>query len=321
MTEPSTGFLTHDLFFWYDHGPSALFRRLGQVEPYPHVESPEAKRRLRGLLEVSGLTSRLHPLTARPASDEELLRVHSARLIDTVRRVSETDGADVGEGAWVPRGGDTILRLAAGGAITAAEAVASGEVRNAYALLRPAGHHAEPDKAMGFCVFANTAVAIRHMQRVHGARRIVLIDWDVHHGNGAETIFWTDPDVLTISIHQDGLYPMGRGRFEDRGEGAGEGRNINLPLPAGSGHGAYVEAAQRLFAPAIRAFRPDMVFVSSGYDASVFDPLGRMLAHRETYAEMIGAVMEAAEEVCGGRVVVVHEGGIPPSMPPTARRP
>lgn len=311
-----TGFATHELFFWFDHGPAALFRRQGFIEPGPHVESPEAKRRVRGLLEASGILQSLKPLPAREATDQELLLFHTREHLDRVAALSAGPGGDSGEGAWVPNGGDRIARLSAGTAIATAEAVVTGEVRNAYALLRPAGHHAVSDMGMGFCIYNNVVLATQVARVQHGVQRALIIDWDVHHGNGTQSAFYGDPDALTISIHQDGLYPASSGRLEETGEGPGEGRNINVPLPAGSGHEAYTAVARRILAPAIEKFRPDLILVSCGFDSAVFDPLGRMLCHADTYREMIRIVMQAAENVCGGRLVVVHEGGYSPVYAP-----
>ena len=150
------------------------------------------------------------------------------------------------------RWGDEIAALAAGGSIVAADAVLDGTVDNAYALVRPPGHHAEPGQSMGFCVFSNIGIAIRHAQQVRGVGRVAVVDWDVHHGNGTETIFLSDPNVLSISLHQDEHYPPGRGRVDVVGEGAGRGTNLNIPLPPGSGIAAYGLAFERVVVPALR---------------------------------------------------------------------
>jgi len=312
----ATGFVTHELFYWYEHGSSALFGRRPGVEPYLHVDTPEAKRRVRNLFEVSGLTGLLLPLDFEAADDKALLRVHDPEYVARVRKMSDGPGGDAGSGAWVPMGGDRIVRLAAGAAMAVADAVLDGCVANGYALTRPAGHHAVRARGMGFCVFNNVAIAARHALARQDVARVAIVDWDVHHGNGAQDIFYDDPSVLTISLHQDGLYPMGGGTMAETGSGAGLGHNINIPLPAGSGHDAYVAAVERAVVPALRAFRPDLVIIASGYDAAVFDPLGRMLAHSGTYRAMTGLVIQAADDLCGGRVVVVHEGGYSPVYAP-----
>ena len=173
-----------------------------------------------------------------------------------------------------------------------------------------------PSAGRGFCAFGNTALAALHAKAAHGVERLAIVDWDVHHGNGTEDAFYDDPDVLTISIHQDGNYPEGRGRIEDRGEGAGLGANINMPLPPGSGHGAYVAAIEQVVLPALRRFQPYLIMIASGVDASARDPMGRMLCSAETFRAMTEHMMTAADQLCGGRLVACHEGGYAPTHTP-----
>ena len=185
----------------------------------------------------------------------------------------------------------------------------AGKVRNAYALIRPPGHHAEADRGRGFCVFANNVLLVHHLRRKHSVKRVAIVDWDVHHGNSQEGAFLRDPSVLTISLHQDNYYPPMSGAIEVNGEGPGLGANINVPLPPGSGHGAYVDAWQRVVVPAVRRFRPDFLIASSGFDGSAMDPLGRNMATSETYRELARLTVGLAEELCGGRLLALHEGG------------
>jgi acetoin utilization deacetylase AcuC-like enzyme len=158
---------------------------------------------------------------------------------------------------------------------------------------------------MGFCIFNNVAIAIRQLQRTGALERVAVVDWDVHHGNGTQAIFYEDPDVLVISVHQDGCFPRESGLIAERGAGAGEGATVNVPLPAGAGHEAYLEAFRRVVIPALERFGPELVVVSSGFDASVYDPLGRMLLHSGSYR----AVAELLLKATGGRLAVIHEGG------------
>src|SRR5262249_36652641 len=176
----------------------------------------------------------------------ELLRFHARRYVGSIRAMSEASGGDAGEGAPFGPGSFEVALLAAGGTITAVDAVLDGRVRNAYALVRPPGHHAEADLGRGFCIFGNRGVAIRPRRAARGRGRVAVVDWDVHHGNGAQKAFYRDPGVLTISIHQDRWYPQDSGSIDERGEGPGAGFNINIPLPPGSGHGAYLAAVSRV---------------------------------------------------------------------------
>jgi acetoin utilization deacetylase AcuC-like enzyme len=202
-----------------------------------------------------------------------------------------------------------IAALSAGLAKGALIAVLQGNLTNAYALSRPPGHHCTADTPQGFCMLANIAIAIRAAQAAGLVRRVAVLDWDVHHGNGTEAIFYDDPDVLTVSLHQENNFPLTTGAFADRGRGAGLGANLNIPLPPGTGHLAYLAAMERLALPAIRAFRPEVVIVACGYDAALNDPLGRMLATAQTFHDMTVQVMTLANDLCDGRLVMVHEGG------------
>jgi acetoin utilization deacetylase AcuC-like enzyme len=304
-----TGLVTHERYYWHDNGPAAGTARPDgwSIEPGAHVESPESKRRLQALLAASGYIDRLTPISPRPATRDELLRFHTPAHVDVVATAAAW--TSIGRQAVVGPGSYDIALLAAGGVIAATDAVISGHVTNAYALVRPPGHHAEADRAMGFCLFGNIVVAALHARAVHGVRRIAIVDWDVHHGNGTQSAFYTDPEALTISIHQDGRFPRDSGSLAERGEADGVGTNINVPLPPGSGHGAYLDALERVIVPALRRFRPDLIFVASGYDAGGYDPMAHMMAHTGTFRAMAEAVVQEADELAGGQLVVVHEGG------------
>jgi acetoin utilization deacetylase AcuC-like enzyme len=271
-----------------------------------HVESVATKRRFLNLLAVSNLLGELTTIAVRPATEDQLLAVHTPAHVARIAELSAARGGDAGDGTTAfGHGGFEIALLAAGGAIAAVEAVAGGVVHNAYALVRPPGHHAVPDRGQGFCIFNNIAIAIRHVQAALGAERIAVVDWDVHHGNGTQAVFYEDPEVLTISVHQDRCYPPDSGLLDERGAGAGLGANLNIPLPAGSGHDAYLATFERVIIPALDRFRPDLVIVASGLDANVYDPMGRMLLHSDTYRSLTELMMQAAD----GRLAVIHEGG------------
>ncbi len=309
----TTGFVWHERYAWHDAGTAS---QSAWSEPYPALDRPESKRRLKSLIEASGLAEKLVPIAPRQATVEDLLRVHTAEYVERIRTLSEAGGGDAGESARFGPDGHLAASLAVGGCIEAVDAVLDGRAGNAYALVRPCGHHAEPDRGRGFCIFANAALAVRYAQSIRGVGRVAVIDWDVHHGNGTQTAFYDDPTVLTVSMHQDRCYPTDSGGLDEIGAGAGRGYNINLPLPPGSGHGAYLAALERLVLPAVREFRPDLIVVASGFDAAVSDPLGRMLCYSETYRLMTRQIMHAAETACGGRLVFCHEGGYSPTYVP-----
>jgi len=295
---------------WHDTGSGASeLPAGGWLEPGVHSENPATKRRLKNLLDATGLTDGLHPLAPRAATQEELLRVHTGAYVDRIRELSMGRGGDAGSEAPFGNGSFEIAQLAAGGTITAIDAVLDGTVANAYALVRPPGHHALPDLGMGFCIFANVAVGIRHAQASRGIGRVAVVDWDVHHGNGTQAVFWDDPSVLTISVHQAGLYPSRSGLLEETGGVAAVGTALNVPLPAGSGTGAYLAAIDRVVVPALEAFAPELIVIACGFDAGALDPLGRMLLPAAAFGEMTARLLAAADRLCGGRLVASHEGG------------
>lgn len=312
-----TGFVWHETFMWHDQGSYAgVLPPGGFVQPGRHFDTSDTKRRFKNLLDASGLSETLCPIAPRVATDEELLRVHASEYLERIRALSAAGGGDAGLFAPIGAGGFEIAARAAGGVISAVEAVVRGDITNAYALVRPAGHHAEPEQGKGFCVFGNVAIAARHAQRALGLKRVAIVDWDVHHGNGAQKIFWSDPTVLTISVHQDRSFPPDSGFLEELGAGEGTGHNINIPLPAGCGHDTYIDAFARCVVPALRAFRPELILVSCGFDAGAMDPLGRMVLHSETFRQLTAFMMDIAGELCGGRLVLAHEGGYSEPMVP-----
>jgi acetoin utilization deacetylase AcuC-like enzyme len=306
----ATGLVCHERYFWHDAGSGAGFSEVNPyAQPDRHPESPDSKRRFLALLEVSGLADHLTRIPPRLATVAELQYFHTPEYIDRVAAVSASGGGAVGDSATIGPGSFDIARLSAGGCIAAVDAVIGGRVRNTYALVRPPGHHAESNQGRGYCVFGNAVIAIRHAQRALGVGRVAVVDWDVHHGNGTETAFYDDPSVLTISVHQDRHYPIDRGHLSDTGTGAGAHTNLNIPLPAGSGHDAYLAAFDRVILPALRRYRPELIVITSGLDASAMDPLGRMMCTSETYREMTRRLLTVADECCDGRLVATHEGG------------
>lgn len=308
-----TGFWWDERCFWHSGGNYAFLAPVGGlIQPLAAgglPESPETKRRLKNLLEVTGLIRELAVSSAPAASEEELLRVHPRDYLSEFKRLSDAGGGELGERTPFGRGGYELAALSAGLAIAALRGVLSGEQANAYALSRPPGHHCLPAKPMGFCLLANIAIAIEAALAEKRAGRLAVVDWDVHHGNGTEAIFYERSDVLTISLHQENNYPRDSGAIGARGSGKGEGYNINVPLPPGAGHAAYIHAFERIVLPALSRYHPDAIVVACGYDASGVDPLSRMLATSETFAAMTHMAKAAADDLCGGRLLLVHEGG------------
>ncbi len=317
----STGFVWHERYMWHNTGRASgpfLSDAGGWLEPdWRHTENSETKRRFRNLLDVTGLLDQLTRIDPRPASVEEIRRFHTADYVEHVRALSAGSGGEGVDGTTViGKGTYEVALLSAGGVLEAVDAVLDGRVENVYALVRPPGHHALPDAAMGFCIFGNVAIAAHHARSVRGLDRIAIVDWDVHHANGTQTAFYDDPSVLTISLHQDNCFPPDSGAIEESGEGAGEGYNINIPLPPGSGDGAYVAAFERVVVPALERFGPDLIIVASGLDASAMDPLGRMMLSPDGYARLTRFMVDAAASLCDGRLVVEHEGGYSAELVP-----
>ncbi|KAA2267156.1 class II histone deacetylase [Solihabitans fulvus] len=317
----ATGYVYHELYAWHDTGSFVGMLpadpRLG-LQPFQHFENAETKRRIHELIVATGLIDRLVRIGPRKATDEEILLAHTEDHLRRMVEQSEQDrGGDAGDGGSpFGKGGVEIARLAAGGVIEAVQAVLDGTVDNAYALVRPPGHHALREHGMGFCMFANLVIAAKAARRSHGVERIAVVDWDVHHGNGTQAAFADDPATLTISVHQDRVFPPDSGHLHERGTGAGAGYALNIPLPPGTGNGGYLEAMRRVIVPALHRFRPDLILVASGYDANAADPLARQMVTSAGYRELTGLLLEAAAELCGGRVAMSHEGGYNPVYVP-----
>lgn len=278
------------------------------AEPIHHPSSPAIAGRAKHLMDLYGISDVMTRIAPVVAGDEALLRCHGRAYLDHVHECDQA-GGDTGFGAPIGRGGERIARVSTGGVMAAAASVTNGDVDVAYALVRPPGHHAERERGRGFCVYANVAIAARDIQARFGIERIAIVDWDVHHGNGTQDAFYDDPSVLFISLHQEQLFPVDSGMLDETGEGKGEGYNLNIPLPAGTGNEGYLAAMDRIVGPVLRAYRPDLLIISAGQDASVFDPLGRMSVTTRGYRQMTERMLAIADEVAGGRLVVAQEGG------------
>ena len=306
----ATGFVWHERYAWHDaRGLLDTFDRTALFEPEPSLETGTTKRRLRNLIDAGGLLQSLVEIEPRPAADDELARVHARGYVDRIREASSDLGGDAGGSTPFGRWTYEIAALAAGGCLAAVDAVLEERVENAYALVRPPGHHAGPNGGCGYCVFNNVALAALHLRQTHGLRRVAIVDWDVHHGNGTQETFWSDPTVLTISVHQEDLFPPASGLSSDVGGGAGAGANINVPLPAGAGRAAYLDVLDRVVVPALERFAPEFILVACGLDAGMLDPLGRMNLTSECFAMMTARLSATAASLCRSRLVLCHEGG------------
>ena len=306
----ATGWVCHERYFWHDQGSAAAYVPAGGfVEPELHVDNPASKRRFRNLVDVSGLSEYLIQIKPRYANEAEIRRLHKQDYIDRVKELSRGRGGDAGENALVGPNTFEIACLAVGGCIEAVDAVLDNQVENCFALVRPPGHHAEPTRGRGYCIFGNVALAVLHARQVRGIKRIAVVDWDVHHGNGTQVAFYQDPSVLTISIHQDRLFLHDMGLVGEVGTGPGRGYNINIPLPPGSGSGAYQAVFHRIVRPALDIFKPDLIFVSCGFDACAIDPLSRQILYSDDFRFMTREVLEAASDHCDGKIVLCQEGG------------
>lgn len=318
MSERRTAYVWDEWCFWHDPGNYALMAKPGGfIEPYGrHIENPDPKRRLHNLLVASGLASQFIHLPARDATDQELRLIHTGAHVEKVRTTAAAGGGEVGVGAPIGANGWQAAVRSAGAALAATDAIFTGQADVAYALTRPPGHHAEPDRAMGFCVFANAALAMQHAIETWGVLRGAIVDWDVHFGNGTYAAFASRPDVFAISIHQQGGYSQVSGEVDEIGSGAGAGYSMNIPLPPGCGIGAYREAFERLILPALDAFKPNFIIVPCGYDAGRYDPLGRMLLDDVAFRWMTKAMVDVARRHAKGRLLLVHEGGYCPVSVP-----
>ncbi|MEM9778770.1 MAG: class II histone deacetylase [Pseudomonadota bacterium] len=308
-----TGFFWDERCFWHSGGNYALTAPVGGTVQPPATgglpESPESKRRLLNLIRVTGLADTLTLTGAAMISRAALERVHTAAYLDTFQAASDSGGGELGLRTPFGPGSFEIAQGSASLVCGAVDAVLSGDLENAYALARPPGHHCLPDWPNGFCLMNNVAIAAEHALASGQVKRIAILDWDVHHGNGTEAIFYDRAEVLTVSIHQERNYPLDTGDLSDRGRGEGLGTNLNIPLPPGAGHAVYLAAMEQLAAPAIRAHKPDLILVACGFDASGVDPLSRMLAGSQTFAELTRQTRALAADLCDGRLVLAHEGG------------
>ena len=280
------------------------------VPPGHRPECPQRYDAVLGGLKKSDYFSTLKPYQPRAATDDEITACHSRDYLMRVRREIESGANRLTTGdTFVCRQSLKAADYASGAACVAVDAVLSGEAKNAFCLTRPPGHHATADRGMGFCLFNNAAIAARYAQRKHGLGKVLIVDWDVHHGNGSQSIFYDDGSVFYFSTHQYPWYPWKWGRREETGHGPGLGTNLNCPLPRGAGRKEFLTAFHHELAPAIDRFKPELIILSAGFDARHGDPLGRLELTDQDYHDLTGLVLEMARQHSEGRVVSILEGG------------
>ncbi len=325
MPAKRTGFVFDEHSLHHDTGEeSTVLTRHGsfEVAPEPHPASLTIIRRIKQFLDGTGLTEQMQPIAARRATVDEIAAYHTREYIEGIRLHAEEGGPK--QGLWGSIDEETVLSpgsfeaalYAAGGSMNAVSAVMRGEVHNAYALLRPPGHHAMKNQAMGFCIFNNTVLAAHHARNAFGLERIMIVDWDVHHGNGTQDAFYADPGVLFVSLHQENWYPKLWGELEQVGSGAGAGYTVNIPLPAGTGDRGYRAAFEQLVVPIGLRYRPQLILITAGQDASWLDPLAQMMVTMSGFRDISTMMVNLAEEVCDGRLVMLQAGGYSPAYTP-----
>ncbi len=274
-----------------------------------HPESPNRLRAIMQRLEQTGTGAKLSRIEPRKAEDEWVTLVHEPGYVASLDQQAPTHGRiSLDADTAMSPGTLTAAYLAAGGALAGVDAIMAGEVQHAFCAVRPPGHHAEADRAMGFCFFNNVAIAARYVQKRYGLQRVLIVDWDVHHGNGTQHSFESDPSVLFFSTHQYPHYP-GTGRASERGSGLAEGLTINVPMEAGEGDEEYRAVFQKVLVPAADLFMPDFVILSAGFDAHREDPLASMGLTEDGYQDLTVIVADIAKRHCQGRLLSSLEGG------------
>jgi acetoin utilization deacetylase AcuC-like enzyme len=291
-----TGFIYHNEYLRHDTGSG----------------HPERSDRLRAIVErlnQSGIMGRMRQIQPVPASLDWIEKVHPPEYVQMIERrcLAGEPVLDSGD-THVCRESYSIALLAAGGVLRAVDEVLQANSKTVFCAIRPPGHHAETDSVLGFCLFNNVAIGTRYAQQKYGIDRVAILDWDVHHGNGTQEIFWTDPSVLYVSTHQYPLWP-GTGASNETGDGNGEGFTLNCPMRPGSGEREYVEVFQERIMPALHKFRPELLMISAGFDAHRDDPLANINLTNESFAKMTELAMDIAIKYCGGKLVSVLEGG------------
>lgn len=291
---PRTGLVYHTDYLKHDPG-----------------EHPEVRERLGAILdslEKFGLLAELEHLTPRRATEEEVALVHDPAYIEKISRMAVSGGGMLDEDTVVSPATYEVAMLAVGGVLTAVEKVMTGEVDNAFALVRPPGHHAARGRGMGFCIFNNIAVGASFLLQRYGLERILIVDWDAHHGDGLQSIFYEEPRVLYFSVHQEGIFPY-KGWINEIGTGPGEGYNINVPVPKGTSDAGMYYIFTQLLEPVVERYKPQFIFIACGTDAHFYDYLSNLEITAAGFGRMTRHVMDMARTFCQGRVVAALEGG------------
>lgn len=291
----TTAYLTHESFTTHDFP--------GHPEHAGRIEAVWAR------LREQGLSDRLLQIEPSPATDEQILAVHSAAQLKRLNAVAGQDRiVRLDPDTYALPASPAVARMAAGAAIGAVDAVCGGGADNAIAIVRPPGHHATRDRQMGFCLLNNIAIAAKHAQTRHAARKVLILDYDVHHGNGSQDIFYSDPTLMFMSIHKSPFYP-GSGAMEETGAGAGKGYTLNVPIAGGFGDSAYQQIFDDVIWSAAEGFAPDLMLISAGFDAHWADPLAGMQLSLGGYDHLARECIKMAERFCGGKIIFVMEGG------------
>jgi acetoin utilization deacetylase AcuC-like enzyme len=291
-----TGLVYHPDFLEHDMGSG-------------HPESPQRLRSIMARLEKTGLLGRLATIEPEPVSDRWILEIHTANYLQQLKAHAPRSGyVSLDADTSMSAGSLRAAYLAAGGAVKAVDAIMAGDVEHAFCAVRPPGHHAEAARAMGFCLFNNVAIATRYIQRHYDVKRVLIVDWDVHHGNGTQHVFYDDGSVLFFSTHQYPYYP-GTGRAAEIGEGDGRGLTINVPMPVGQGDKEYQEVFENVLVPAADKFCPEFIIISAGFDAHIEDPLAGMALTEGGYTQLTNIVAGVARKYCHGRILSCLEGG------------
>ena len=291
----TTGLLYHPDYLKHDTGKY-------------HPENASRLSYLMNHLEKKKILSEVEQIEPLNPPMQWIEKIHPQEYIRLIEDFSKHAPAHLDADTVISSETYRVAILSVGGVIDAIDGVMQGKVKNAFCAIRPPGHHAEPDRGMGFCIFNNVAIGARYVQEKYGLKRILIVDWDAHHGNGTQKAFYSDPTVYYFSVHQSPLYP-GTGRESEEGEGEGLGYTLNIPMFAGSGDVEYIEVFNNIFSPAALKFAPEFIFISAGFDAHKDEPLANLQLSSKGFKEISQVIMKLAADTCEGRIVSVLEGG------------